>query len=153
MNCKYFIPDRVLLLLNTGRINSKCFLGCPFPSKLKITIMAMKTHSELESASPLALVKLVKKAAVDCEKGHLVSQAKAKWLLLQEWHAGHRPHLFSMVTWALSRQLQAVASLSWGTVGQSSVLSRLHIMLAWEEDTGKNVDLLLIIGFPGEKGG
>ena len=45
--------------------------------------MTMKTHSELESASPVALVKLVKKAAVGCEEAHLVSQAKAKW------HAGH----------------------------------------------------------------
>lgn len=44
-------------------------------------------------------------------------------------------------------------SPSWATVGQSSVLSILYIVLAWEEDTGQNVDLLLIVGFPGERGG
>ena len=57
------------------------------------------------------------------------------------------------MTWALSRHLQALASPSWATIGQSSVLSILYIVLAWEEDTGQNVDLLLIVGFPGERGG
>lgn len=67
MNCKYFIPNRVLLLFQNGRINFKCFLGCSFPSKLEITLIMMKTDSESESASPIALAKLVKKAGVGYE--------------------------------------------------------------------------------------
>lgn len=64
MNCSYFIPKGVLLPLQNGRINSKCFLGRSFPSKLEITIISMKTDSESESAFSFVLAMLVKKAAV-----------------------------------------------------------------------------------------
>lgn len=43
----------------------------------------MKTLTQSESASPIALAKLVKKAAVGYEGAHLVPHAEAAWLPLR----------------------------------------------------------------------
>lgn len=151
MNYSYFIPQEVLLLFQNGRIHSKCFLGCSFPSKLEITIIAMKTLTQNQL---LLQSWLKKKKKSSYGLGKRPCAVLGRGCVVDTWKNG-RPAIewawLSRTKWAPSDWLQAGAAQTQGHQRTFPSLQQTiqPMMLAWAEGIWQSVDLLLIIVFSG----